>query len=133
MMTARLIIAIVSTLIWEGTLVTIWRWGLPELGIRLHVSALVVAMVVLAAYSVISFHIGTKALSRQPLAGMASMVGSQGKVVIPLAPEGMVKIGGELWTAKSVKENIASGEEVKVVGQEGLRLLVRKSDRPAGE
>ncbi len=127
MMIARLIIAIVSTLIWEGTLVVVWRWGLPELGIRLHVSALVVAMVVLAAYSVISFHIGTRALSRKALIGMATMVGSQGRVVIPLAPEGMVKIGSELWTAKSVEEVIDKGEEIKVVGQEGLRLFVRKS------
>lgn len=125
-MIARLILAIVSTLIWEGTLVTVWRWGLPEFGIRLHVALLVVAMVLLAAYSAISFHIGTKALSRQPLAGMASMVGSQGKVVSPLTPEGMVMIESEYWVAKSVEGNIDKGEEIKVVGQEGLKLFVRK-------
>ncbi len=130
-MAARLIVAIVSTLIWEGTLVVVWRWGLPEFGIRLHVSALVVAMVVLAAYSVISFHIGSRALSKPALIGMASMVGSRGKAVSPLAPEGTVMIGSELWTARSVEGNIAQGEEAKVVGQEGLRLFVRKLDKSA--
>ncbi len=133
-MAARLVLSIVSTLIWEAMLVALWLWGLPALGIRLHLSVLVAAMVVLAIYAAVSFSIGTRALSRKAVIGMADMVGSKGKVVSPLAPEGMVRIGSELWVAKSVEGNIDKGEEVKVVGQGGLMLFVRKSggDKLAG-
>ncbi len=131
-MTARLITAIITTLIWEAMLVAIWYWGLPLLGIELPLPTLILAMAVLGVYAVVSFYIGTRALRRKAVTGMADMVGSQGKVVSQLAPEGMVMIEGELWEAKSVEGNIDRGEEVKVVGQEGLKLFVRKSGKPAG-
>jgi membrane-bound serine protease (ClpP class) len=54
------------------------------------------------------------------------MVGAKGKVVSPLAPKGVVKIKGELWEATSSGTNVDVGEEVVVVGQEGLKLVVDK-------
>ncbi len=128
-MTARLLTAIITSLIWEAILVAVWLWGLPLVGVELPLSALVLAMAVLGVYAVGSFHIGTRALRKKAVTGMSSMVGSQGRVVSPLTPEGTVMIGGELWTAKSVEGNIDKGQAVKVVGEEGLKLFVRKSDK----
>jgi membrane-bound serine protease (ClpP class) len=55
------------------------------------------------------------------------MVGSQGKVVSPLDPQGVVRIKGELWKATSAAGRIDTGEEVTVVRQEGLKLIVRQA------
>lgn len=43
------------------------------------------------------------------------------------ANSGQVKIGGEIWSAKSENENIIipQGEEVEVIGIEGVRAVVR--------
>ena len=105
----------------------VWRWGLPFLGLRLPLSVLIVVMAVLATYAVVSFQVGSRALRKKPVVGLTTMEGGSGKVVRPLNPEGMVMVEGELWEAKSVEGNIAKGEEVIVVGQDGLKLTVRKS------
>ncbi|MQY72594.1 MAG: hypothetical protein GH142_02830 [Dehalococcoidia bacterium] len=50
-----------------------------------------------------------------------------GRVKSPLNPEGQVMIKGELWGAKSIEGDINIGEVVTVVGQDGLRLVVRRA------
>lgn len=125
-MTARLIFAIFSTLMEEAALVVIVLWGLPELGIHIPLAGLIALMAAWGAYSVISYRIGSRALRRKVVAGLPAMVGTKGKVVSPLAPKGVVRIKGELWGATSSGANIDAGEEVVVVGQDGLRLVVDK-------
>jgi len=39
----------------------------------------------------------------------------------------MVKIKGELWKATSEGGVLDTGDEITVVGQDGLRLIVRKN------
>ena len=125
-MSVRLIVAILSTLLEEAALAAIVLWGLPQLGIHLPLAVLIILMAVLAAYAVITYRLGSQALRRKPAAGLSDMVGSQGRVVSPLDPEGLVRIKGELWKSKSVGRRIEVGEEVTVVGQEGLKLIVRR-------
>ena len=55
------------------------------------------------------------------------MVGNKGKVVNPLTPDGLVRIGDEFWEAKSASGQINVGEEVTVVEQDGLKLTVVSS------
>jgi membrane-bound serine protease (ClpP class) len=63
---------------------------------------------------------------RKPQIGKERMIGLIGRAVEPLNPEGQVKIGGEIWKAKSIGNGIDKGEEVEVVDTEGLKLFVRK-------
>ena len=126
-MTARLIWAIVSNLLEEAALVVIVLWGLPELGIHIPLAGLITLMVAWGAISVIVYRIGSRALGRKAVAGLPSMLGTKGKVVSPLAPKGVVRIKGELWEATSSGTNVDVGEEVVVVGQEGLKLIVDKN------
>jgi membrane-bound ClpP family serine protease len=126
MMTPRLIVAILSTLLEEAALAAIILWGLPKLGIRIPLAVLIALMVAWAAYAVITYRMGSRALKKKPVAGLSDMVGSQGKVVSPLDPQGVVRIKGELWKARSAGNRIDTGEEVTVVRQEGLKLIVRK-------
>lgn len=101
-------------------------WGLPQLGIHIPLAALIAMMAAWGVVSVITYRKGTRALLRKPLTGLPAMVGSRGEVVRPLAPKGAIRIKGELWEAVSSGEEINAGEEVTVVGQEGLRLVVRR-------
>ncbi len=122
----RLILAIISTSIEEVGIWAIWRWLLPEFGILLPVWLLIVIMVAWAVFGTWLFIFTTWALKKQVPAGLPSMVGTVGKASGNLAPEGMVKIRGELWGAVSEEGDIADGESIIVTGENGLKLLVRK-------
>ena len=128
MTTARLILAIVSTSAVEGAFVVIWRWVLPEFGVELPLAVLIAVMAAYAVFAVVDFWFVTRILKRQAVVGLPTMVGSKGKVASPLAPEGLVRIKSELWGAESEEGNIKKGEEVMVVEQDGLKLIVRKSN-----
>jgi len=126
MMTGRLILAIISTLIEEAALIVIVLWGLPQLGIRIPLPGLVALVIVWGAFSIFIYRMGSRALRKKPIAGLLTMVGSRGKAASPLVPEGFVRIKGELWEAKSLSGKIRTREEIMVVGQDGLKLIVRK-------
>ena len=122
-MSARLVLAIVSILLEEAALVVIVLLGLPRLGIDVPLAGLIALMVAWCAYSVITYRIGSRALGKKTL--LPSMIGSKGRVVSPLVPEGLVRIKGELWIAKSLDKKIEVGAEVNVVEQDGLKLIVQ--------
>ena len=126
-MNVRLIFAIVSTILEEAALVVIVLWGLPQLDIEIPLAGLIALMAVWGAYSVIAYRIGSRALRKKATVGLPTMVGTKGKVVSPLAPKGVVRIKGELWEATSSGESIDVGEEIIVVGQDGLSLTVLRS------
>lgn len=127
MTTARLIIAIVSTLAEEFAIYAIWRWVLPEFDIYVPVWVLVAVMAFWAVFAMGNFIFVTRVLRRQALVGLPTMVGMRGKAISPLGPEGQVMIKGELWGAKSIDGDIEAGEAVTVVGQDGLQLIVRRA------
>jgi len=131
-MTGRLIVAIVTTLIEEAALAAIVLWGLPRLGINLNVGVLVALMAALAAFAVTTYLMGSRALKRKPVVGLPDMVGARGRAVSALAPEGTVRIKGELWEARAEGRKISAGTDVTVVGQEGLKLIVRR-EKPPGK
>ena len=126
-MTTRLILAIVGTLLEEAALAALILWGLPLLGIHLPLAVLIVLMAALVAFAVVTYRLGSRALKKKPVVGLPDMVGTKGKVVSQLAPKGLVRIKGELWEATSSNVNIGVGEEIIVLGQDGLRLIVAKA------
>ncbi len=126
-MTARLILAIISTLLEEAALVAIVLWALPEVGVHIPLPGLIALMVAWLTYSVVVYRICSRALMRKPVISLPDMIGARGKVVSRLAPEGLVRIRGELWIAKSASGEIELGGEVIVVGQDSLKLVVSES------
>lgn len=126
-MKTRLIFAIVSTLLEEAAILVIALWGLPQIGIKIPMWGLILIMVAWAGYSIYTFQMGTRALKREQVVGWPNMIGTEGRVVSPLNPEGLVRIKGELWVAKSDTDRLEPGEEVIVVGQERLKLVVSGS------
>ena len=128
-MHARLIFAILSTILEEVALAVIVLLGLPRLGLYIPFPGLIVLMVAWGIVSVLIYRMGSRALGRKPVLGLPEMIGSSGKVVSHLSPEGTVKVKNELWTAKSDGEDIYIGENVTVVAQDGLRLIVCRKEQ----
>jgi membrane-bound serine protease (ClpP class) len=58
--------------------------------------------------------------------GPETLVGSTGTVVTACAPQGQVRVQGELWRARCA-DGAAVGEEVRVVALDGLTLLVERA------
>jgi membrane-bound ClpP family serine protease len=56
------------------------------------------------------------------------LIGKSARVETMLTPDGTVIIGGELWPARSVDGVITSQRRVRVVGVNGLVLLVEACD-----
>jgi membrane-bound ClpP family serine protease len=132
-MNVRLINTIISTILQEAVLVGLWLWVLPLWGIRLSLGWLLALAALPIALSVWSYRMGTRVLGRKPLAGLAEMADTTGKVVRPLNPRGLVKIRDELWEAKAQEGTIEAGAEVTVVAQEGLVLTVRRISKQTAE
>jgi membrane-bound serine protease (ClpP class) len=125
----RLVLAVVSMALEQGAIYVIWRWLLPELNIYFHVSVLIVIMAAWAVIGTMLFIFTTVTLKKQATIGLPSMIGTKGKVASRLAPEGMVNIKGELWTAQSSEGTIGEGEDVIILSQDGLKLIVRKAEK----
>ena len=127
-----LIYKIVSSIFEEVVLVVAVLWLLPKLGFQIPPWVLAPAMPALAAYNVFTYRKGIEALRTEPMAGMTSMVGIKGEVVRRLAPEGTVRVKGELWTARVAAGSLVEGQRVVVVDQERLKLVVEATDAADG-
>jgi membrane-bound serine protease (ClpP class) len=62
----------------------------------------------------------------KPATGRENIVGRIAVTRSDLSPDGMVFVEGELWQATSENGSIPSGEQVRVVSADGLRLRVRR-------
>ncbi len=124
----RLILAVLSTAAEETAIWVIWKWLLPQFNVHLSVAVLIGVMAAWGVFSVWLFVFTTHTISQQKPAGLPSMVGTLGRAVSALGPEGMVKIKGELWGAVSRGGDIAAGAAIRVVGEDGLKLVVEPAD-----
>lgn len=70
--------------------------------------------------------IGRKVVDSQMTKPSADMVGTEGEVRSPLAPEGQIFIGGALWRARVAEGSGPAkvGDRVRVQEIEGLTLIV---------
>lgn len=104
-----------------------WRPTLP--GLRYTVDPLTIFLVVgvTAAFFIVVVRASIGYL-RLPAAGetaTAALLGSVGVAKRDLAPQGIVYVAGQDWTAESARgTTIASGSRVRVLRAEGLRLIV---------
>ncbi len=61
----------------------------------------------------------------RPTLGMDGLIGEIGEVRDRLAPKGKIFVHGEYWNASADRE-IDNGEKVRVIGYDGMRLMVTK-------
>ena len=121
--------AIVGTIIEEAVLVVIVLWVLPYFNIHIPLWGLAVLVVGLAVFSYVTYRIGRPTFFLRPMVAPETIIGNEGRVVRPLAPEGYVKVQGVLWKATCAESELEAGDEVVVVGIERLKLVVCRKQK----
>jgi membrane-bound ClpP family serine protease len=132
-MSGRLLLAIISTAAEETGLLVLGLWILPRIKVNIPWPVILLVMLAWLGWSVFTYRKGSKALSHKPVPGMAGMVGSIGIAVQSLQPDGMVRIKGELWHCRSDSGDIKTGATVKVIKQDGLKLVVQLEPGASGK
>jgi membrane-bound ClpP family serine protease len=127
-MRTRLVIAIITSLLDEAVIIALILWVLPKLGVFIPLYGTILIAVAFAVYAVLLYRVGSRSIRRKPLLGLTDMVGVEGRVASPLAPEGFVKIIGELWDSRAEGDAIGIGVDVIVTHQDGLKLIVRRKN-----
>jgi membrane-bound serine protease (ClpP class) len=116
--------AVLGWMLEEAILVAVVLWLLPQFNVNLPLWALAILMVALAVYSYTMYRVGRSTFLIRPKVAAEAVIGNGGKVTKRLAPEGYVKVQGVLWKAICDEAELEIGDEVVVVGIEGLRLIV---------
>jgi membrane protein implicated in regulation of membrane protease activity len=114
-------LAITTSLLEEAALVAVVLWLLPKVEINIPLWGLILMMIALGVYNYINYRFGKKALVKKPMISLD--IGSRGRTTTPISPKGYVRVNGELWQASS-SSTIDAGEEITVVGIEGMTLLI---------
>ena len=118
--------AVLSWILEEILLAAIVLWLLPHFfNINMPLCGLAILMTGLAIYSGVMYRVGRQTFYIRPKVAADNIIGSEGRVTKPLAPEGYVKVQGVLWKAICNESELEMGTEVEVVGMEGLRLIVK--------
>ncbi|MCG3205064.1 MAG: hypothetical protein KCHDKBKB_01781 [Elusimicrobia bacterium] len=96
----------------------------PSLG-RVSIELIASTVGVTALFFGVALKKTLAAKQAKPRTGAESLIGMIGTVTTALQPEGNVDLNGELWTAIS-DLTVESGEKVKVVKVDGIKLYVEK-------
>jgi membrane-bound serine protease (ClpP class) len=114
-------LAITTSLLGQAALVAVVLWLLPSVGVNIPLWGLILMMIALGTYNYINYRLGKKTLTKKPMISLD--IGSRGRAATHISPTGYVRVNGELWRASS-NASIDAGEEISVVGIEGMTLLV---------
>jgi membrane protein implicated in regulation of membrane protease activity len=121
--------AVFSWMLEEILLAAVILWLLPRFfDINMPLWVLAILMLALAVYSGFMYRAGRQTFFIRPKLAAENIIGSQGTVTKPLAPEGYVKVQGVLWKAICHGFELEAGDEVEVIGMEGLRLVVKPKE-----
>lgn len=82
--------------------------------------------VLLGAFVVFIIGAIVRGQRRHTVTGSEALVGKTATVKTELAPKGTVLVDGEIWTAIIDEDRAKPGEEVRIVGIDGLKLRVTK-------
>lgn len=97
-----------------------FEWAQISLGV------IIPAVLVSALFFLTVVGIGLKAQRRKVTTGMEGFMGTRGKALTNLCPNGSVMVQGEIWSAVAKAGDIEKDSGVIVVGAQGLRLTVEK-------
>jgi len=115
------VLTITTTLLEEAALVAVVLWLLPRVAINIPLWGLIIMMIALGVYNSINYRLNKKALVKKPM--ISPDIGSRGRTTTLISPKGYIRVNGELWQASS-SSTIDAGEEITIVGIEGMTLLI---------
>jgi len=120
---------ITASLLDDAAVVVIVLLVLWFLKIPISLPVIILLVLLFVATVFIMHKLVIPALRRRKVTGSEGMLGLEGRVVKSLKPGGTVSVKGEYWTARSVDKNISVGEQVEIVGIDGLTLHVKRKER----
>ena len=97
--------------------------------IRIPFAVVIVIALLLGTFAFITHKVIIPSFHKRKVTGSEGMIGLEGAVIEPLTPVGVVRVEGELWKAKSVDDDIATGEDVEILGLQKLTLEVKRKDK----
>lgn len=99
-------------------------------GFRVAVDPLVIAAItaVTAGFFLLIFRAAVRARTLPVVTGSEALRGAVGIAESDLDPSGLVKVGGEPWSATSAVGRISKGERVRVRQVESVRLIVEPAE-----
>ena len=87
-------------------------------------SVILTSVLVTALFFFFAIGMGIKAQRAKPVTGVEGIIGETGEALTDLAPEGQVRVHGEIWNATSIGGTITRGTRVSVKQIHGIRLTV---------
>ena len=90
--------------------------GWPVLGATVFVMAIVI---------IVTIRLALKMRKQGVTTGIDVLIGREGEVLIDFKKKGQVRIGGEIWAARSTVD-VKQGDSVRVLAVDGLMLEVEK-------
>jgi membrane-bound serine protease (ClpP class) len=92
----------------------------------LHVSRwlLVVVPTLVVAFFAVVVQAALEARGQPPMIDVDQLYGEEGVAITDLAPRGEVRVGAERWSAETAHDPIRAGAVIRVVGRNGLKLVV---------
>ena len=87
-----------------------------------------VGVAVFIVFLIFGLYASIKLRLTKPTTGSEDLIGEIAKAETDIAPEGTIKIMGEIWNAKMNEEGVSvkKGDKVEIVGKEGLTLIVKR-------
>jgi membrane-bound serine protease (ClpP class) len=104
----------------------------------IQVSVSPILIVAAVAVSLVYFYVLVRALlqmraSRTTTLPIARLVGAMGTAQTLIGPRGIAYAGGESWSARAQSGDIHPGAPLRVVGIDGLELIVEPAAEPSAE
>ena len=90
-----------------------------------------VAGVGLGLGGIMTFMLIKVAQLRKKRSSVGEMTGEKGEIIEFSGGKGFARVRGEIWRVES-EDNLKKGDEIEVLGREGLTLKVRKLERGGG-
>ena len=95
-------------------------------GLRLSMPVLAAGTIATAAFFLGGIALLLRSHRRPVVTGGEALAGASGEVVAWSGSGGRVRVAGEIWLARAAGE-LAQGARIKVVGRDGLTLLVERA------
>ena len=93
--------------------------------------ALAITLLIIATITVWMLYYALKARNLKIQTGKEALIDAKGKATTDLDPDGTGRVKGEFWEARTRNGTIRNGETVKVVGMEGMFLIVEAAEEKA--
>lgn len=97
--------------------------------VRIPLAVAIIFALLIGAFLFITHRLIIPSFHVRQVTGSEGMIGLEGEVIEPLTPTGVVRVAGEYWKAKSVDDDIPTGENVEVLRLNKLVLEVKRKEQ----